>query len=94
METIERMIDDAIGHIDGATRQMVASDDQIICNHVRDGLVSLKIARGELKGIQEVNGEMLKALKAVDRQRQRNRQITMGDLDMVASAIAKAEGKD
>ena len=48
METIKRMIDVAIVHIDGAIRQMVPRDDQIICNHVRDGLVSLKIARREL----------------------------------------------
>ena len=44
--------------------------------------------------LKALNAELLKALKAVDRQRQRNKPITMGDLDMVASAIAKAEGSN
>ena len=49
METVKRMIDDAYGHLHTATIQMVPRDDQIICDHVRDALVSLKIARGELE---------------------------------------------
>ena len=36
METIKRMIDDARGHLKAARNQMIASDDRIICDHVKD----------------------------------------------------------
>ena len=92
METIKRMIDDAYGHLHTATIQMVPRDDQIICDHVRDALVSLEIARGELKGIQEVNGEMLAVLQAV-LQAFPYLDWARSDLtDRIKAAIAKAKG--
>ena len=53
METIKRMIDDAYGHLHTASIQMVPSDDRIICDHVRDALVSLEIARGEVEVLRK-----------------------------------------
>ena len=54
METIKRMIDDARGHLKAASNQMVDSDrPAIICNHVRDALVSLDIALGEFEVLRK-----------------------------------------
>ena len=91
METIERMIDDAYGHLKAARNQMIASDDRIICDHVRDALVSLEIARRELKGIQELEAQMLKALKDVYED-WGNAGLSEECYQDVGKAIAKAEG--
>ena len=53
MDTIERMIDDARGHLQAASNQMIDSDDKIICDHVRDALVSLDIALGEFEVLRK-----------------------------------------
>ena len=93
METIKRMIDDAYGHLHTATIQMVPRDDQIICDHVRDALASLEIARGELKGIQEVNAEMLSALQLVAKNGPKMAIKWVSVSDVVHKAIAQAEGR-
>ena len=48
METVKRMIDDAIFHLVAAEARMGHRDESIICDHAKDALVSLKIARREL----------------------------------------------
>ena len=45
MDTITDRLGNACGHLHAAKTQMIPSDDQIICNHVRDALVQVELAQ-------------------------------------------------
>ena len=49
MDTIKERLDRAYGHLHCAKIQMVPRDDQIICDHVRDALFEVELAREALR---------------------------------------------
>ena len=98
MDVIKERLDRAYGHLRCAKIQIVPSDDRIICDHVRDALFEVEMAREAWREKSKLHAQMLKACKSARGYFGPSHGPPLCAEDAIGqelkAAITKAEGRD